>query len=331
MFLNDKLRPWLINCIAYGIIAVGVIVFAEHIYSNAAEYDFLKQINTRDMFIAGTLVIVGYLLNSYQLWLFLGHFGVSLSFTEVTALAVTMILGNLTLPMRGGSGALAVYLKTVHKLDFQSFAVIYGGTAILITLINSGPALVALIYLYFTEDFFNGALFTIVTVMLITCIYLSVFPPPFKNRNNRIIGFIVNVANSWRLLTKNRKLLTKLAVSLILTTIVLTFTFHYIYRSIGANAPFSGVLLVSSLGTIANLVPFTPGSFGFVEAVTIQVPQLFGIDFVKSMSSAAIFRILNVILSISLGIPSAIYLLRRHGRAGEILEQEPVSVQSRPD
>ena len=39
----------------------------------------------------------------------------------------------------------------------------------------------------------------------------------------------------------------------------------------------SAVLITSSLGNIANLIPITPGSLGVFDTVMIQVPQIFGL------------------------------------------------------
>jgi uncharacterized membrane protein YbhN (UPF0104 family) len=302
--------------LGYLIVVATLALFCRYIYAHKQEFGFLADVSYPEVAVAALFVLISYGLNTYQLHLFLSQFGVNLPSLEVFALTISMILGNLLIPMRGGSGALAVYLRSVHNLDFQAFAAIYGGTAVLITLINSGMALGVLIYLYAAQDFMNGPLTAVTAGFFMLCLYLSLFPPPIKWKSRGVLAFAFNAANSWHILAKNRSLLLKLSISLIETTLALMFAFYFSYKSIGAPISFSGVLVVSSLGTVANLIPLTPGSFGFFEAVTVNVPQLFSIDAARSVTAAGIFRILTLFWAFSIGIPAILYLLRIRKKAG---------------
>jgi hypothetical protein len=86
-----------------------------------AGFCFVAAVSFPAIAAAGLLVLVSYILNAYQLSLFLNNFKVSLGVVELMALTTGMLLGNLLIPMRGGTGGLALYLKRVH-LDFKSFA-----------------------------------------------------------------------------------------------------------------------------------------------------------------------------------------------------------------
>jgi uncharacterized membrane protein YbhN (UPF0104 family) len=70
-------------------------------------------------------------------------------------------------------------------------------------------------------------------------------------------------------------------------------------------------MITSSLGNIANTVPISPGSLGVFDAVTIQIPQLFGIGAAESISATLIFRALWFIWGIGLGLPGLLYMARK--------------------
>ncbi len=222
-----------------------------------------------------------------------------------------MCLGNFVTPMRGGSGGLAVYLRKVHRLDFQSFAVIYGGTSLLIALINSGIALIGLFILYLDHGFFHAGLSALVGLMFGVCFYFSVFPPPVRWQGSGLLGIAFNMGRSWHLLTRKRRLLLGLTVSFTLVALSLTAAFYFIFRSIGAPLPFSGALVVSGLGHTANLVPLTPGALGVFDAVTIEIPKILGLDAAHSIASTLVFRAISFVWLLLLGVPGLIYALRR--------------------
>jgi uncharacterized membrane protein YbhN (UPF0104 family) len=305
------LQPSLIRpALAYGIVAAFVVLCAHYVFAHWQEFAFVAAISFPEVIAAGFLVLVSYILNAYQLSLFLKNFKVSLGFTELMALTTGMLLGNLLIPMRGGTGGLALYLKRVHDLDFGSFAAIYGGTAVLIALINSGMAIAALVLLGWLHNFSHPLLSVFVVGIFACCLYLSLFPPPIRWKRSGLLGLAFRAARSWHLLTRNRKLLLALATSFLAMSFSLLYAFYLIYLALGAPLSASAVLITSSLGNIANLIPITPGSLGIFDAVMIQVPQIFDMDPARSIAATLVFRVLSFFWAFLFGIPGMIYILR---------------------
>ena len=206
---GSLIRPVL----AYCIVAAFVILCAHYVFRHWNDFAFVTAVSFPAIVAAGLLVLCSYVLNAYQLSLFLRNFKVSLGFAELMALTTGMLLGNLLIPMRGGTGGLALYLKRVHDLDFGSFAAIYAGTAVLIALINSGLAITALVLLGWLHNFSHPALSIFVVGIFACCLYLSLFPPPIRWKRSGLLGLAFRAARSWHLLTRNRRLLLALALS----------------------------------------------------------------------------------------------------------------------
>jgi uncharacterized membrane protein YbhN (UPF0104 family) len=298
------------SVLAYGIVAAFVILCAYYVFEHWQDFAFVASVSFPSIVAAGLLVLVSYVLNAYQLSLFLKNFKVSLGVTELMALTTGMLLGNLLIPMRGGTGGLALYLKRVHDLDFGSFAAIYGGTAVLIALINSGMAIVALVLLGWLHNFSHPLLSILVVGIFACCLYLSLFPPPIRWKRSGLLGLAFRAARSWHLLTRNRRLLLALALSFLAMSFALMSAFYLIYGALGMPLSASAVLITSSLGNIANLIPITPGSLGVFDGVMIQVPQIFGLDPARAIAATLVFRVLSFFWAFLFGIPGMIYIFR---------------------
>ncbi len=256
-------------------------------------------------------MLCSYIISSYQLGLFLAKLGLHLGIIERLALTMVTMLGNLVIPMRGGSGAMAMYLKAAHKFNFGSFAVIYGGTALLVSLINSSLALGVLLYLAFAGDYYHPVLLSLSAFLFIGSAYLIFGAPPVVSRCHGILGTLATISKSWRLITKDKTLVTSLVVSTGFIVLSVLLAFWFIYRATSSNISFLGILVTTSIGNIANLVPFTPGSLGIFDAAVIQIPVMFDLDIARSMAAALIFRTLCFIWALLFGVPAAFYMARK--------------------
>lgn len=301
---------WVTAALGYTIVAAFVVLCAFYVYRHRGDFGFLWEVSVLEATAAGIPILVSYLLNAVQMKLFLRKFDLHLGFIELTSLATGVILANLLIPMRGGTGGLAVYLKKVHGLDFETFGAIYGGTALLVALINAALSIIGLALLALLHGYTNPALTAIAIVLFVICLYLSVFPPPVRWRGKSgLLGMVFRAAHSWHVLTRDRYLLLLATISFLLISLSLTLAFYLIYRALGMPLSPSAVIITSSMGNLANLVPITPGSLGVFDLVTIEIPQLFGLDAARSVAGTLMFRGLAFFWAFMLGIPGMFYIV----------------------
>jgi hypothetical protein len=292
-------------------VLVFIALCGYYIVSHRDEFSFLRTVSIPHLMVAGGFIFVSYLLTGYQLGLFFTKFGLPIELLERLALTMGMLLGNLVLPLRGGTAGLAVYLKTVHRLYFESFALIYGGTALLVGLINSTAAAVTLFYLAVEHHSYYLSLIVLTGGVLFGSLYLVLAPLPTPSKDQGILGRLARVSQGWQSITLDKNLMKRLIVSTILIVITLIGAFYFIYESIGSSISFSAIVMTSSIGNIANLVPITPGSLGVFDVATIKIPQLFGIDVAQSLAVTIILRSLCFGWALLLGIPSTFYLMKK--------------------
>lgn len=286
-----------------------------YVYFYADDFYFILTVSKLELVAASFFILCSFAATCYQLDVFLRRFSLTLGKLELIAVTHAMMLGNLVVPMRGGSGGLAIYLKKVHNLDFAAFAVIYGGTALIVALINSLLALIALTSLWIFAGYFKSVLFAFVSVFFLSCLYLTLWPPSMRSSANFLVGKIIRVANSWKAITSDKRLVLSLIVSITLMSFALVGSLFFIYRSIGQSLTFEATVVTSSVGSIANLIPLTPGSIGVFDVTIIEIQRIFGLTTAQSIGAAIIFRTLTFLIALLVGIPSLAYMYIRTAKS----------------
>ncbi|MBI5248771.1 MAG: flippase-like domain-containing protein [Desulfomonile tiedjei] len=293
----------------YSVMLIFLVLCGNYVYSHIQEFAFIATVSLPDLGVAGLLILLNFGVGALQLDLFLRHYGVCLRYTELMALTGSMCLGNLVIPMRGGTGAMALYLKRVHEFNFGAFGVVYAGTALLTVLVNTAYALVGFMVLYVRYGMLQPALSILVACLFALCCYLTVFPPLLIAKDRGWLRPIFEAANSWHFLTRRRPLLLRLTLLLALTPLSLTGAFYFIYQGLGKALSVDAVLITSTLGNLANLVPVVPGSLGVFDTITIAIPQLFGLDGPRAVCATLTYRVLFFFWALLWGIPGGLYLL----------------------
>lgn len=292
---------------------VGACVW--YVRTHAEDFHFILTVSKLELTISAFFILLGFLATCYQLDLFLRRFNLRLGKLELVAITHAMMLGNLVIPMRGGSGALAVYLKRVHRLDFTAFAVIYGGTAILVALINSFLGLFGLISLWIMTGYFNPVLSALVLVIVITCLFLTLFPPRASSGGSWLVTRLSQIVNAWRAIASDRRLLGALTASLSALSLTLIGCLFFIYKSLGYPLTLEATIITSSVGSMVNLIPFTPGSIGIFDLAIIEIQRVLGLTTAQSLAAAIIFRTLTFMLTFLIGIPGMIYMYARNSQS----------------
>lgn len=297
--------------IGLSVVCIFLIFISYYLSFHWREFCSLWEFSYKDTLIAGFLLLVGFLVNCYQMNIFLKKFGVGLRLFELIFVTHGMMLGNLVIPMRGGSGGLAIYLKRVHRLNYHEFAVIFGGAATLVGLVSATMSLGALLFLAVEFKIFEPTLTLISLVILIGCCYLTLFPPRFQ-KTGSFFGsvFLKHLNESWINLSKDRTLLTKVLISIVFITLLQTLALYSLYIALENPLSFPGTLITCSLGAVASLIPITPGSLGIFDAVTIQAPRLLGLDTGAAIMATILIRMLSFLICLVIGIPGLYYFFK---------------------
>ncbi len=300
----------MLSLISIGFVAACVI----YVYVHSGDFYFILTVSRPELVVATLLILSSFMATCYQLDLFLKRFNLRLGKLELIAITHAMMLGNLVIPMRGGSGGLAIYLKKVHKLDFTAFALIYGGTALLVALINSAFALIALKSLWIYSSYFQSILFAFALGLFVTCLYVTVWPPSIQLEAGSFLCKVVELINSWRAIALDKRLVVTLTASITLMSLSLIGSLFFIYSAIGHPLTFEATVVTSSVGAIVSLLPLTPGSIGIFDVAIIEIQRIFGLTTAQSIAAAMIFRTMTFLLAFVIGAPSFMYMYVRSSK-----------------
>lgn len=235
-------------------------------------------------------------------------FGISLRFHEyfgITAISRTL---NLLLPMKGGAGARALYLKTHHKLPVTEFAAIFAGQSVLTLFIASITSLCGLAWLYLQTGIYD-----IIGILLFSSIaaifgFLVFWSPRLTTTNNHLWNVTKRILDSWHTLRTNRNIVIKVCIISFINVLLSAFSIGLIFWALQNPQPIGTALYLGGSQDVMYLASFTPGSLGVVEAGTIFLSNNLAINISDALLIALINRTILFLIS-GLMTPWYIYYL----------------------
>lgn len=230
------------------------------------------------------------------------HFKIKLRFNEWYGLSIITRFWNTILPLRGGAGVRALYLKKMYEFPISEFFAALASLYILIFLVNSAIGIICIISLYLLS---NILIYTLFLFFLSVFLLMNVFIfSPFRIPESRyaLLSKLSKIIDAWHGIRTNYHLIKKLLWVTILNSSVGLFTVYFSYHSFGINLSIFQSLLISTLFNFTVMINITPGSLGIVESIMILTANLFGINPAESLMASALIRTVHMLLVFILGI-----------------------------
>jgi len=290
-----RLKPWL--SVALGLAFVGLGVW----YVGAYWEDFaiLGRLGTATLLeILGT-VLVYLALGGYLLDTFLRRYGVALPWYRWFGLYVTMTVGNILTPVRGGTGMAAIYLRSAHGLSLSRYAMVLLGTYIGGAIINAATALVGMGISYWTSGWFN-AIVVVAAVVVLAGGLVTLFIPNLRPSARWGWTYVVRAVNGWHELVRDRRLLGKVLGISVVMNLVHVGTYWLTYRGLGLPVSPEAVLTIVSMGNIASMISLTPASLGPYDVVLVSLPTTFGLTGPEAMAALLVMRAAHLAVTFAL-------------------------------
>jgi len=232
---------------AYSIILVFIGMCGHHFFTHREEFAFLADLSLSNLLTASLCIVMALLAGMFQLKPFFDHYRLPVRFLELGALSMTSSLGNLLLPMRGGTATLAFYLKRIHGMGLGEFSLTYSGIGLLTAFTNSGVALISLTVLFLDHCFFQFSITMLVGVIFGLCLILVMSPPQLIIDRGGFWGRVSGLLKAWKALTSDRLLLAKTSAALVIVLVCITTSFYFLYGALGIPLPFFAVLVTLSV------------------------------------------------------------------------------------
>lgn len=245
-------------------------------------------------------------------------FGVNLHFHEYFGITIIARTLNLLLPMKGGGGVRALYLKTHHQLPVTSFVAMFTGQTVLTMFIAALLCLTGSGWLYLETgkyDTIGTLFFAGVTIVFGVFVFWS---PILPASDNRFWTIAKKILDSWHTLRSNRSIVIKISVISCVNVLLSAFSIGLLFWALH-NPQSAGVALyLGGNQDVMYLASFTPGALGIVETSTVFLSNNLSINISDALLIALITRTMIFLIS-GLMTPWYIYSLLGN-RAGKLFK-----------
>lgn len=289
------------------LITVVIVIFFIQYFLNNQE-DFLLVLSTPLTYILPIFLLFSSLVffDGLFIKIILKSFKKALSIFESFYISTISYLGNYFLPMRGGAVIRSVYLNNKFNFSYSHFVSTLYGYYIIVFLVNSFVALIALLLIQFKFEVVSIPLYIFFGGLFLLMLLLSIIKFPVdrigESKNKivkKVVKIVKEILNGWNIIISDSKLFLSLLVLTISRFIFSAILFYVQFKALDIDISFVNVLLYNCLSGVSLLVSLTPGSLGIREGIFVITSDILGISNEQVMQLALLDRV-TVVLTLIL-------------------------------
>lgn len=290
-----------------------------YVKDNLSDFTKISEISLPYVLLIGFLSLTTLVTNGLFLKVLTSDFGIDLNFFEYVSVSIITSFGNIFLPMKGGAGFRAVYLKSHYDFDYSYFLSSLAANYLISFNITSVAALACLAVFYFYSGAFSfPVVLVFVGVASLTSWAIFSSPPALEwVPLHRTREKVKQVVSGWHIIRKSHKTLSLLcllsALNLFLgaTCTWLEFAAFRMTDPSGHGIGFLQATIFTAIGSLAFLISITPAALGIKESVLMFSSQFLGISPSQALAVSLLDRSVSVlVLCIFFGF-SWVYINRK--------------------
>jgi uncharacterized membrane protein YbhN (UPF0104 family) len=281
-----------------------VFFIYSYVRSNLSDFTKISDISLSYVLLIGCACVAMLIVNGLFLKALTISFDIDLNFFEYFSISVITSFGNIFLPMKGGAGFRAVYLKSRHDFDYSYFVSSLAANYLVVFNITSVAALACLGLFYIRSGGFSLPVTLAFLGVAAPTSWAILFPPPGMEWIP--IGWVQERANQvmsgWRIIRKSRKTVLELcwltALNLFLGIAVtwLEFAAFHMKDTHGNGIGFLQASIFSCIGALSFLISITPAALGIKESLLMFSSQFLGISQSQALTISLLDRSVNVVV-----------------------------------
>ena len=290
-----------------------------YIRGHLADFSVISGISLPYLLPIGCATFACLVVNGLFVKIVTGSFGIDLDFSEHFSISVLTSFGNLFLPMKGGAGIRAVYLKTRHGLDYSYFLSGLGANYLIVFSVCSVAALACLALLYFSAGTFNLAATLVFLSVAALSLWAIAFPAPWFSwlPTGWLRERAELVMSGWRIIRKDKKAVTRLyglgALNLLTGFVAawLEFSAFGMKDGHGNGIGFVQAAIFFSIGSMSVIISVTPSALGIRETLLMFCSRFLGITPAQALAVSLLDRSINALLVCLLFFFASVQVNRR--------------------
>jgi uncharacterized membrane protein YbhN (UPF0104 family) len=280
------------------------LFLCSYVRNNLSDFTRITEISLPYVLLIGCVCLAMLVVNGLFLKVLTVSFGIDLHFFEYFSISIITSIGNMFLPMKGGAGFRAVYLKSRYDFDYSYFLSSLAANYIVVFGITSAVALGFLALLYFESGVFSlPAVMVFLAVGAVTA-WAAFFPPhtlewiPFRWARERAN----QVLSGWHVMRKSTKTVRNLcsltALNLFLASAGtwLEFAAFHMKDPHGNGIGFLQATIFTTIGTLSFLVSITPAALGIKESLLMFSSRFLEIAPSQALAVSLLDRSVNVVV-----------------------------------
>ncbi len=219
--------------------------------------------------------------------------GVSVGLTSANA------VGNLILPMRGGTVSNAVFLRKKYNFSYSLFLALLSAIYIIIFWTSSLFGIIVMVlqkHMRGQDIPINLFIFFVLVFIFFSVIIL--FSPEIPLTKYNFINKFIQILNNWQLINKNREIIASLIFLTILNILITALFTYFEFILIGEEIAFDKLIIYAIFSGFSLLVSITPGNIGIRESFSMYSALVLGITLPVVLVVSVVDRFFSFIISI---------------------------------
>mgnify|MGYP006292252011 CR=1 FL=1 len=285
-------------------IALAVTYFIKQVSGvNQLEYRYLLPIIP--------LVLLNIAAGSLRLKLMLHLFDIDLAVKESVDLTILSTFGNHFLPLRGGAGFRAYYLKKRHMFPYPSFIATMAGVYVIEILVYSICGIGGLILLMGFRQAIESPILLFLTILSLSTILFLLFKPKIEVKN-KIGGYLQSANQGLTSIFSDKKALIFLILLEFGFVLINVFRFSLVLKALKLDVGFTSALLYSVASMLSMLVNLTPASIGIREGIVGLTSKYLGGGLLGGVLAGSLDRMMSIIVILTLTPSSSHKILKQY-------------------
>ncbi len=289
------------------------ILLASYIGRHLSDFESLSNISFIYILLIGCCCLLALSVNGLFLKVLTIDFGIDLSFLEHFSISIVTSFGNTFLPMKGGAGLRAVYLKSKYNFDYSYFLSSLAGNYLVVFNVTSLAALIGMFSLYFVGEGFHSFTACVFLLLYVLTSWGIFYPPavldwiPVKLLREHIN----QVLAGWQMIRKSRRTVLELFILTILYVMLsslatwLEFAAFGMKDSAGVSIGFLKSVSFTAIAILSLLISLTPAALGIKEGMLMLSSQFLGISPSQALAVSLLDRTMNfTVLALFFGFAS---------------------------
>lgn len=272
-------------------------IFIVYFWQNKEDFRILLEISIQALALISLLKIASLFVNSLFTKIVLLQFDKVITHAESFYLGVLSSLGNFFGPLLGGTGLRALYLKRSHDFPYNKFISTLSANYILLFLVYSFTGLLSLSILHITQSVYSMPLYLIFLGLFVFSVFLIVFklrtiPSPHRlpGWGKKIISFVNSALAGWDEVSKNKVLIAKMFILVMVNLLINTVTTFIEFRVLDIESSFFNILLYSAISSLSVFISITPAALGIKEGILVFTSEVIGITPLQVIQASVLDR-----------------------------------------